>query len=76
MIIEFHGGKLVATPYELTVRLSGANSVTLHAQTDLIELIGGANVVIANSGDCKWSLNLDNSEQLETLARFIGVQPV
>ncbi len=76
MIIEFSGGKIIATPYELTVRITGINNTTLHAQTDALELIGnGANVIVANGGECKWSLALDSAEQLAELADFIGVTP-
>ncbi|BDR19851.1 MULTISPECIES: DUF3389 domain-containing protein [Vibrio] len=74
MVIEFSLGKIIATQREIVIKLSGSAMVTLQAQTDSIQLLGrGANVVLSHGAECKWSIKLDNEEQLVGLAREIGI---
>lgn len=74
MVIDFKSGKIIATPHEIVVRLDGEHRVTLQAQTDAIQLIGnGANVISVNGAECKWSIKLDNQEQLTELSDVIGI---
>ena len=74
MVIEFSLGKIIATQREIVIKLSGSAMVTLQAQTDAIQLLGrGANVVLSHGAECKWSIKLDNEEQLADLAREIGI---
>jgi len=74
MLIEFSTGKIIATQYEVSVRIHGEHMVTLQAQIDALKLIGnGANVILANAGDCRWSVKLDNEAQLLALSQFIGI---
>ncbi|ACY52867.1 TPA: DUF3389 domain-containing protein [Vibrio diabolicus] len=74
MVIEFSLGKIIATQREIVIKLSGSAMVTLQAQTDSIQLLGrGANVVLSHGAECKWSMKLDNEEQLADLAREIGI---
>ncbi|MFB1055134.1 DUF3389 domain-containing protein [Vibrio diabolicus] len=74
MVIEFSLGKIIATQREVVIKLSGSAMVTLQAQTDSIQLLGrGANVVLSHGAECKWSIKLDNEEQLADLAREIGI---
>lgn len=74
MVIDFKSGKIIATPHEIVVRLDGEHRVTLQAQTDAIQLIGkGANVISVNGAECKWSVKLDNEDQLAELAQAIGI---
>ncbi|MFB5140580.1 DUF3389 domain-containing protein [Vibrio diabolicus] len=74
MVIEFSLGKIIATQREIVIKLSGSAMVTLQAQTDSIQLLGrGANVVLSHGAECKWSIKLDNEEQLADLAREIGI---
>ena len=74
MVIEFSLGKVIATPREIVIKLSGSAMVTLQAQTDSIQLLGrGANVVLSHGAECKWSIKLDNEEQLAELSRKIGI---
>ncbi len=41
---------------------------------DAISLIGrGANVVVVDEAGCKWSLQLDNEQQLQQLAEQLGI---
>lgn len=74
MMIEFSGGKIIATAHEIVVKLNGVQMVTLQAQTDAIQLIGrGANVIAVNCSEAKWSLKLDDENQLSELASQIGI---
>ncbi|HHF2931374.1 TPA: DUF3389 domain-containing protein [Vibrio alginolyticus] len=74
MVIEFSLGKIIATQREIVIKLSGSAMVTLQAQTDTIQLLGrGANVVLSHGAECKWSIKLDNEEQLAELSREIGI---
>jgi len=74
LVIDFKSGKIIATPHEIVVRLDGEHRVTLQAQTDAIQLIGnGANVISVNGAECKWSIKLDNQEQLTELSDVIGI---
>ncbi len=74
MLIEFSGGKIIATQHELVVRVNGEQMVTMQAQIDAIQLIGkGANVILANAGECKWSIKLDNELQLIMVSQAIGI---
>lgn len=64
----------MATQREIVIKLSGSAMVTLQAQTDAIQLLGrGANVVLSHGAECKWSIKLDNEEQLAELSREIGI---
>ncbi|ELA8360375.1 TPA: DUF3389 family protein [Vibrio alginolyticus] len=60
MVIEFSLGKIIATQREIVIKISGSAMVTLQAQTDAI------------GAECKWSIKLDNEEQLAELSREIG----
>ncbi|BCN26083.1 DUF3389 domain-containing protein [Vibrio alfacsensis] len=74
MVIEFSLGKIIATQREVVIKLTGASMVTLQAQTDAIQLLGrGANVVLAHGAETKWSIKLDNDEQIRQLAQEIGI---
>ncbi|MCR9538689.1 DUF3389 domain-containing protein [Vibrio alginolyticus] len=74
MVIEFSLGNIIATQREIVIKLSGSAMVTLQAQTDAIQLLGrGANVVLSHGAECKWSIKLDNEEQLAELSREIGI---
>lgn len=74
MVIEFKSGKIIVTAHELVVRVIGEHMLTMQAQTDAVQLIGrGANVVSVNGAECKWSIILDNAEQLEQLSTEMGI---
>ncbi|MDG3085432.1 DUF3389 domain-containing protein [Vibrio hannami] len=73
MIIEFKNGKVIANQFEVVVRLNGENMVTMQSQVDAIELISGANVITANGSECKWSVKLDNENQLQQLSQEVGI---
>ncbi|TOP12412.1 PTS sugar transporter subunit IIA [Vibrio parahaemolyticus] len=74
MVIEFSLGKIIATQREIVIKLTGEGMVTLQAQTDALQLLGrGANVVLVHGAECKWSIKLDNEEQLIQLAQEIGI---
>ncbi len=74
MVIEFSLGKIIATQREVVIKLTGDSMVTLQAQTDAIQLLGrGANVVLSHGAECKWSVKLDNEDQLKQLSQEIGL---
>lgn len=73
MVIEFKSGRVIVTPHEMVIKLNGEHMVTLQAQIDAVQLIGrGANVIAANGSETKWSIKLDNAEQLSEIAQQIG----
>ncbi|NAX43126.1 PTS sugar transporter subunit IIA [Vibrio sp. V17_P4S1T151] len=73
MVIEFSGGKIIVTPHELVVRVLGDLAITLQAQADAVQLIGrGANVISVNCSESKWSIKLDNEEQIKQLSQQLG----
>ncbi|EOX4187763.1 DUF3389 domain-containing protein [Vibrio cholerae] len=73
MVIQFSGGKIIVTPHEVVVRLGNENRVILQAQAEAITLMGkGANVMIANGSESKWSVTLDDEEQLSDIAQMLG----
>ncbi|KJY83894.1 PTS sugar transporter subunit IIA [Vibrio galatheae] len=75
MVIPFTGGKVIVTSHEIVIKLSGEYMVTLQAQIDAIGLIGrGANVIAANGSETKWSIKLDNEQQIQQIAEQIGIQ--
>ncbi|CAM2796366.1 DUF3389 domain-containing protein [Vibrio mytili] len=74
MVIEFSVGKIIATQHEVVVKLAGSSMATLQAQSESIQLLGrGANVIVAHGSECKWSIKLDDEEQLILLAKEVGV---
>ncbi|OLQ84897.1 PTS sugar transporter subunit IIA [Vibrio ponticus] len=74
MVIEFSVGKIIATPHEIVIKIIGDQMLTLQAQTDAVQLIGrGANVVAVNCSEAKWSIKLDNEQQLVQLSDQIGI---
>ncbi|EMB48887.1 PTS system transporter subunit IIA [Vibrio mimicus] len=71
MVIQFKSGKIILTTHEVVVRFG--QEVTLQAQADAITLMGnGANVMIANGSETKWSIKLDDETQLRTIAQTLG----
>ncbi len=75
MMLTISVGKIIVTPFELVVKLDGEARVTLSASSEVITLIGqGANVVACNSGQSKWSIKLDNEQQLRTVAEQLGLE--
>lgn len=73
MVIEFKYGKIIATQYEVVIRLDGEHRAIMQATADAVQLMGnGANVVVLNCSEAKWSIKLDNEQQLKQLADSIG----
>lgn len=73
MLINFSQGKIIANNREVMVKLEGDAKVTLQAQVDELELIGGANVITAVGSGVNWSIRIDNNEQLQLLSSETGV---
>lgn len=75
MMIPFSGGKIIATAFEVVIRLDGVHMVSLQAPNDAVTLIGrGANVISANGSETKWSVKLDSEQQLIELSQQIGCE--
>ncbi|MGC9423400.1 MULTISPECIES: DUF3389 family protein [Vibrio] len=72
MVIELKSGKIIVTAHEILIRLEGASRITLHAVRDAVSLISEANMVVAHGSETKWSIKLDNAQQLQTLAQVLG----
>ncbi|OCH36391.1 DUF3389 domain-containing protein [Aliivibrio fischeri] len=73
MKISFSEGDIIANQREIVIRLSNKSKTTLQAEVDAITLIGGANVINAVGSGAKWSVKLDDEEQLQQLAEEIGI---
>ncbi|ARC94689.1 PTS sugar transporter subunit IIA [Vibrio coralliilyticus] len=74
MVVEFKSGKIIVTSHEIVVKVATEHIITLQAQVDAIQLIGrGANVIAANGSETKWSIKLDNEQQLFKIANEIGI---
>ncbi|HGS5741573.1 TPA: DUF3389 family protein [Vibrio cholerae] len=55
------------------MRLGHENRVNLQAQAEAITLMGkGVNVMSANGSESKWSVKLDDEEQLSAIAQTLG----
>ncbi|MCE0495734.1 DUF3389 family protein [Vibrio salinus] len=74
MVINYSAGKIIVTPMEIVIRVSVSGGITMQAYRDTITLYGDACVIAANSGDAKWSLTLDNQEQLCLISKETGVE--
>lgn len=55
------------------VKLEGNAKITLQAQVDELEFIGGANVITAIGSGISWSVRLDDNKQLQFLSSETGV---
>ncbi|AXN33041.1 DUF3389 domain-containing protein [Vibrio coralliilyticus] len=74
MVVEFKSGKIIVTSHEIVVKVATEHMITLQAQVDAVQLIGrGANVIAANGSETKWSIKLDNEQQLFKIANEIGI---
>jgi len=73
MLMTFSEGKIIANQHELVIRIESAAKVTLQAQVDEDKLIGGANVITDNGSGIKWSISIDNQEQLKALSKEIRI---
>jgi len=73
MLIPFSQGRIIANNREVMIKIDGDARVTLQVQVDELELIGGANVITAVGSGINWSVRLDDSNQLQTLADETGI---
>ncbi|AAN55049.1 DUF3389 domain-containing protein [Shewanella oneidensis MR-1] len=72
MVLDFSQGKLIATEFEVQIRLSVAN-VVLQASAEDVSLRLDPPMIIANGGSVRWSMKLDNSDQLQSLQALLGI---
>lgn len=73
MQIIFSQGKIIANNREVMIKIAEDARITLQAQVDELQLIGGANVINAVGSGINWSVRLDNSEQLQEIATETGI---
>jgi len=73
MLIAFSQGRIIANNREVMIKIEGDARITLQAQVDELDLIGGANVITAVGSGINWSIRLDDSKQLQTLATETGI---
>jgi len=73
MLIPFSQGRIIANNREVMIKIEGDARITLQAQVDELDLIGGANVITAVGSGINWSIRLDDSKQLQTLATETGI---
>lgn len=71
MIVELSCGKMVLSPFEVQVRLS--NQCQLFAMVEDIKFHQDALMMVADAGAVRWSLKLDNHEQLQTIKTELGI---
>lgn len=72
MVIEFQYGKIIVNQHELVIRIDAEHKTTLQAVSESVQLISGANVVVVNTSEAKWSIKLDNELQLKQLSHQLG----
>lgn len=72
MVLDFSQGKLIATEFEVQIRLSVAN-VVLQASAEDVSLRLDPPMIIANGGGVRWSMKLDNTDQLDALQALLGI---
>lgn len=73
MKMSFSEGDIIANQHELVVRLNNKSKTMLQAEVDAITLIGGVNVISAVGSGLKWSVLLDDEQQLQHLSQEIGI---
>ncbi len=73
MKIAFSAGDIIVNQHELVIRLNNQAKVIMQAEIDALTFIGGANVISAVGSGMKWSIKLDNAEQLALAANEAGV---
>ncbi|PKH56956.1 DUF3389 domain-containing protein [Shewanella sp. Choline-02u-19] len=71
MIIELSSGKMVLSPFEVQIRLN--NQCQLYAMVEDIKFHPDALMMVADAGAVRWSIKLDNNEQLQTIKTELGV---
>lgn len=75
MIINFSQGRIIVTAHELVVRLNH-NAITLQSTIDGLQLLLPSCVMLANGAECKWSLKLDNQQQIQQISQAAGVEVI
>ncbi|CAM4094385.1 MULTISPECIES: DUF3389 family protein [Vibrio] len=56
MTLDFELGKIIVNAHELMIRIDGEQRLTLHAQTDAIQLLG--QVLVVTDAQSRFSLKL------------------
>ncbi|GGI76700.1 DUF3389 family protein [Shewanella gelidii] len=72
MVINFSKGKLIVTPHEVQVRMEGA---TFTAMAEDIQCRYEMLLLIADAGAVRWTLTLDNQEQVQQICEQLAIEP-
>ncbi|SIO31921.1 DUF3389 family protein [Salinivibrio sp. ES.052] len=73
MVVDIEQGKLIVTAHEVVIKLP-ALKATLHVQSDALQIIASANMLVADAGDVRWSFPL-RQENIEAITDITGIQP-
>ncbi|WOT03811.1 DUF3389 family protein [Shewanella youngdeokensis] len=71
MVIEISSGKIILSPFEVQVRLN--NHCQLFAMVEDIKFHPDALMMVADAGAVRWSLKLDDSDQLKSIKAELGI---
>lgn len=71
MVIDFSGGKMILSPFDLQVRLN--HGVQLYAMVEDLKCHDEAIMLIADAGAVRWHLTLDNVQQLQQVKAELGL---
>ncbi|MCG9696794.1 DUF3389 family protein [Shewanella sp. Isolate11] len=66
MVIEFSKGRLILTNNEIQAKLN-QGQVTFYAMAEDLKVISDALLLVADAGAVRWTLTLDNREQLDVI---------
>ncbi|QLE85328.1 MULTISPECIES: DUF3389 family protein [Shewanella] len=72
MIVEFSQGKIITSAFEIQIRLTAANT-TLFAMAEDVKAIDDARLLLADAGAVRWSIALDNLEQLNQVKQALAI---
>ncbi|WP_394203664.1 DUF3389 family protein [Shewanella waksmanii] len=73
MVVEFSNGKIITSAFEIQIRLKSVN-VTLFAMAEDVKAIDDALLLIADAGAARWTIALDNLEQLQQIKQALAIE--
>ncbi|NKF51603.1 DUF3389 family protein [Shewanella sp. WXL01] len=72
MIISFSQGRLIVTAQEVQCRIVKSNLV-MAASVDDLTIYRQGRVIVADAGTVRWSVSLDDDEQLQQVLAETGL---
>ncbi|KKA43786.1 MULTISPECIES: DUF3389 family protein [Salinivibrio] len=73
MVVDIEHGKLIVTAHEVVIQLP-AMKLSMQVQSDSLQIIADANVLVADAGDVRWSLPL-SAQHIALISDMTGIQP-